>query len=137
MDPIGISSGLLTLTGFALQSSRTLYDLINSFQHHGRYVRQLKDELEALGTVLGSLHETIDQDVLDLSALEIPLRHCGKACEEFTKLINKSTSRSGGQKTSFRDWVKISYIGKDIAGFTGLLAGYKSTITIALGDANM
>ena len=137
MDPIGISSGLLTLTAFAFQSSKTLYRLVSSFENHGRYVRQLKDEVEALNSVLGTLHDTIDQNELDLSALELPLRSCGTACQEFAEVIEQCSARSKGSRTSFRDWFRISYMGKDIAGFTSVVAGYKATITIALCDANM
>ena len=137
MEPVGMSSGLLTLTAFAFQSSKTLYELISSFQNHGRNVRQLKEEVEALNGVLGSLHHTLHQSELDLSALELPLQRCGRACQEFAEVIEKCTTRSKGPRTSFRDWFRISYMGKDIAGFASLVAGYKATIIIALGDANM
>ncbi|KAH9203539.1 hypothetical protein DL95DRAFT_529608 [Leptodontidium sp. 2 PMI_412] len=69
--------------------------------------------------------------------LRLPLLRCGKACEDFEALIVKCTTHSGGSKTSFRDWAKLKYMGDDIVGFKNMLAGYKSTIMIALGDANM
>ncbi|KAH8751160.1 hypothetical protein BGZ57DRAFT_775119, partial [Hyaloscypha finlandica] len=40
-------------------------------------------------------------------------------------------------RTSFRDWAKLRYMGDNIDGFRQLLAGYKSTIIIALTDANL
>jgi hypothetical protein len=74
---------------------------------------------------------------VDLSALELPLLRCGNACKEFEQEIIKCSSRSGGSRTSFRDWAKLRYMGDNIDGFRQLLAGYKSTINIALADTNL
>ncbi|XP_044715337.1 uncharacterized protein HRG_10916 [Hirsutella rhossiliensis] len=49
----------------------------------------------------------------------------------------KCVSQSGGTQTTFRGWAKLKYMGDDIDGFRRLLSGYKSTITIALTDANL
>ena len=136
-DPLSIASGVLTLTVFAFQSSRALYQTVASLQNNQRTVRQLKEELEALSGALEALQETITNVNIDLAILRLPLLRCGKACEEFEALIVKCTAHSGGSKTSFRDWAKLKYMGDDIVGFKNMLAGYKSTIMIALGDANM
>ncbi len=136
-DPISLGSGLLTLVVFALQSSKTLYQAFESFQNHGRTVRELKEELMALNEVLQSLQATVDQTDTRLSALKLPLLSCGKACAEFAAVIARCTLHYNGSRKSFRDWARLSYMGKDIVGFRSLMAGYKSTITIALGDANM
>jgi len=136
-DPLSIASGVLTLTVFAFQSSRALYQTVASLQNNQRTVRQLKEELEALSGALEALQETITNVDIDLAILRLPLLRCGKACEEFEALIVKCTAHSGGSKTSFRDWAKLKYMGDDIVGFKNMLAGYKSTIMIALGDANM
>ena len=89
-------------------------------------------------SVLSSLTETVDANTeVDLSALNLPLLRCGNACKEFEQEIMKCSSRSGGNRTSFRDWAKLKYMGDDIDGFRQLLAGYKSTIIIALTDANL
>lgn len=138
-DPISIASGLLALVGFALESSKTLYQLVQSFQSNQRVIRGLKEELEALSEVLESLQVAVTTDDADLAALKVPLLRCGKTCGEFKALIVQCTAHSSGTRTrtSFRDWAKIQYMGDDIGGFRIMLAGYKSTITIALGDANM
>jgi Fungal N-terminal domain of STAND proteins len=138
VEPIGLASGLLALATFAFQSSITLYKTVESFQIHPKRVRDLKDELEALSGVLGSLTETVSATTdVDLSALDLPLLRCGNSCKEFEQEIMKCSSRSGGGQTSFRDWAKLRYMGDDIDGFRQLLAGYKSTIIIALTDANL
>jgi len=136
-DPIGTASGLLALVAFAFQSSKLLYEAVASFQSNQRTVRELKVELEALDGVLQSLHTTITNTDVDLMALELPLHRCGKACEDFEAVIVKCTAHSDRPRTSFRDWAKLKYMGDDIVAFKNMIAGYKSTIAIALADANM
>ncbi|RMZ88376.1 hypothetical protein DV736_g4396, partial [Chaetothyriales sp. CBS 134916] len=52
-------------------------------------------------------------------------------------MVKKCTTHSDGSRTSLRDWVKFNFMGKDITSFTTLVSGYKATIMIALGDANL
>lgn len=136
-EAIGVASGLLALASFAFQSSITLYETVQSFQFHPKRVRDLKEELEALGGVLKSLTTVGAQPDVDLSALDLPLLRCGSACKEFEQEIIKCSSRSSSSRTSFRDWAKLRYMGDNIDGFTRLIAGYKSTINIALTDATL
>jgi hypothetical protein len=137
-EPIGLASGLVALTTFAFQASVALYTTVDSYNSHQQRVRDLAEEASALSGVLGSLTETISASAdLDLSALEIPLRRCGKACQEFEQEIKKCSLRSGGSRASFRDWARLKYMGEDIDGFRRVLSGYKLTITIALSDANL
>jgi hypothetical protein len=132
-DLISTASGL----AFAFQSSTLLYQLVDSFHSNQRAVRELRGELEALTRVLQYLQETVTNTDTDLSMLELLLLRCGKACKDFAAGIVKCTADSGGPRTSFRNWAKLKYMGEDIVGFTNMLAGYKSTISIALTDANM
>lgn len=137
-EPVGLASGLLTLAIFAFQSSVTLYNTIKDFQSHPKRVRDLLEELEALSGVLGPLLETVESTTeVDLSPLELPLLRCGNACKDFEQELRKCSSRSGGDRRSFRDWAKLKYMGDDIDGFRNLLAGYKATINIALTDASL
>ncbi|OJD20126.1 hypothetical protein ACJ73_08540 [Blastomyces percursus] len=71
----------------------------------------------------------------ELAGLRLPLLRCGKACKDFEDVINKCVTHSAGSKTGFRDWAKLTYMGEDIGRFKLMLAGYKSTINIALEDA--
>jgi Fungal N-terminal domain of STAND proteins len=137
-EVIGLASGLVALSAFAFQSSVKLFQTIKSFQDHPKRVRDLLEELEALTKVLNSLTKTVSgiTDV-DLSALKHPLLCCGKACTDFGRELVKCSSRSGGNRASFRDWARLKYMGDGISDFTQLLAGYKTTITIALTDANL
>lgn len=136
-DPLSTASGVLALTLFAFKSSIALYQLVDSFRSSQRTVRELREELEALNHVLQSLQETAPSTDVDLTALKLPLLRCGKACKDFEAVIVRCTAHSSGPRTSFRDWAKLKYLGGDISGFKNMLAGYKSTISIALSSANM
>ncbi len=136
-EPIGIAFGLLSLVAFAFQSSVSLYRVIESFQNNKRVILELKEELEAIDEVLQSLQQATANNVTDLPALKLPLLRCGQACNHFEAVIVKCTAHSCGSRTSFRDWAKLKYMGDDIVGFKNMLAGYKSTISIALGNANL
>ena len=42
----------------------------------------------------------------------------------------------GESWTSSRDWARLKYIGEGIDGFRNMIAEYKTTTSIVLGDAN-
>lgn len=134
---IGISSGLLTLVAFALQSSRLLCRTVKDFRSSQRTIRELVEQLEALEIVLESLNDAVTNTSVDLSSLKLPVLRCGKACEELKTIMDQCVAHSGKPKVSFRDWAKLKYMGDDILAFKNTVAGYKSTITIALCDINM
>ncbi|KXG51328.1 uncharacterized protein PGRI_093400 [Penicillium griseofulvum] len=137
-EPIGIASGLVALATFAFQSSSALFDVVQSYRSHPKRVRDLTEELEGLTGVLGALAETLNANTdTELASLEYPLLRCANACKDFEEELKKCSTRSLAGKTSFRDWAKLNYMGEDIDGFRRMLAGYKSTIIIALTDANL
>jgi len=137
-DPISVSSSVLTLVTFAFQASVTLYTTIRSFQSQDKKARALKDELGDLNGVLQSLLETVNnnQDI-NFEALKLPLYRCGKTCEEYGEVIARCTKHSTAERSSVRDWIAQTYLRGDINDFKEMLAGYKSTINIALVNANM
>lgn len=135
--PIGIASGLPALATFALKSCLSLYQTIESFQTNTRIIRELKEELEAFDGVLRSLQLAAIDNNTDLIDLNLPLLRCGKACRDFKTVIIKCTAHSSGSETVFQDSAKLKYMGNDIAGFKDTLMGYKSTISIALSNANL
>lgn len=137
-DPlVSVSSALIAIVTATLQSSRALYQTVRSFQNHQRAIKQLLAELSALSGVLQSLEGLASQDDAIFLSLKLPLVQCHQACSEFGALIVQCSKHSGGSRTSFRDWAKLRYMDNDISGFTSMLAGYKSTICIALADANL
>ena len=57
---------------------------------------------------------------------ELSLLRCGSACKEFQEELLKCSFRSGADRTNFRHWAKLRYMGDDIDGFRQLLAGYRT-----------
>lgn len=137
-EPIGLASGILTLATFAFRCSVSLYETVESFRSHPKRVRDLLGELEALSGVLAPLVDLVKSTSdVDLSALDRPLLRCGNACKEFQQEILLCLSRSNSNRTSFRDWARLTYMGDNIDDFRDLLAGYKATINIALTHATL
>ncbi|KAK0368123.1 hypothetical protein CLIM01_14516 [Colletotrichum limetticola] len=137
-EALGIASALIAIVTATIQTSQTLYSTIQSFRSHQRTVQQLLDELSALKEVLQSLETHIQiEDDATLASLKTPLLQCRRACADFDTLMIECSKYSGRPRSSFRGWVKVRYMESDIHGFTSMLAGYKSTIAIALGDANL
>lgn len=89
-DPLAVASGVVTLATFALQSSQALYQVIESFKNNKRVIRELEDELEALGNVLTSLHQTDAGSDATVASLTLPLLRCGKACKDFEAIIART-----------------------------------------------
>lgn len=137
-DPLSIASSVVALVTFALQSSVVLYGTVRSFQSQDRDVRALKDELNNLNAVLECLLATVtNHPELEFEALKVPLHRCGKVCEEYGDIIARCTKHSTGSRPSIRDWITQKYLQGDIDDFRAMLAGYKSTINIALANTNM
>lgn len=136
-EVVGLTAGLVALTTFAFESSRTLWIMLDEYRSQSRNVRDLKQELEALNGVLQTLQETANQADDGLTSLKLPLLRCGQACQDFTAIVTQCTTRAGKDKSSFRDWMMLRYHEKDIGGVRNLIAAYKSTIAIALANINM
>lgn len=136
-ESIGIASGIVALTVFAFNASVSLYETLKSFENVKKDIRNLNSELEALNAVLKSLSELSSQEAARFECLRLPLLHCGENCQGFEELIRECTKHSTDSKRSFRDWTKLQYRGKDIVSFKDMLAGFKATIAIAIGDANL
>ncbi|KAB8225206.1 hypothetical protein BDV33DRAFT_164630 [Aspergillus novoparasiticus] len=134
-EPLSLASSVLALAGFAFQTTKSLYQVIESFKSSKRAIRELRCEVESLTQALASLEKASADNETQLTALKLPLLRCGKICKEFEEVIIKCTSHSREQRTSFRDWAKLQYMGGDIEDLRTTLAGYKATINIALGGA--
>lgn len=137
-DGLSVASGVISLVAFALKSSTILYTTIRDFQSQDKNARALKTELADLRGVLQSLAETVNNsDDVNFNTLKLPLLRCGKTCKEYGDLIARCTKHSNSSRPSLRDWFSQQYLKGDITDFREMLAGYKSTITIALANANL
>lgn len=136
-EALGVAASLIAVVTVTAQSTKILYETVQSFKTHRATVLQLYNELEALGKVLESLKDHVATDDSIFLPLKFPLRQCGRACQDFKHEIDKRIKHSSSSGTSFRDWARLSYMSSSIGDFTTMLAGYKSTIIIALADANL
>ncbi|CRG90139.1 hypothetical protein PISL3812_07181 [Talaromyces islandicus] len=134
-DPLSVTTSLIALTGFAYRTSKSLYQAVDSFQSSKRIIRELREEVISLNQVLETLAQMAVKYGEQLDNLKLPLLRCGKACQEFEETINKCVAHAGSEKKSFRDWVQLQWRGGNIADLKTTLAGYKSTINIAIGGA--
>ena len=136
-EPISIASGVLALATFGVQATASLLQVIKDFKRAPSTVRQLKEELEALITVLQSLEANTADTETNFAALKTPLYRCSKACQDFEAKLSHFAGRSNSAKANFQDWTKLKYLGSDINGFKDMVAGYKATISIALCNINL
>lgn len=136
-DPLSLAAGVIGITAFAIQSSKVLYDALGNLKNNVKNVRDLKEEITSLSAVLQSLKETLEVSDTDFSSLQAPLLRCARLCLEFSEVVEKCSAHADKGKFSVRDYLMATYKGKDINDLRSLLSVYKSTITIALADANL
>jgi hypothetical protein len=136
-DPLSITAGIIAIVTATIQSTTALYNTIESFKTYPKRVGELKAQLSALSDVLRSLHELTEQDETVCALLETPLRQCRIACQDFKIILEECRRNSRSGKPSFSEWMRLRYRNGDIVSFIESLAIYKSTIGIAIADANL
>lgn len=136
-DPISGASGVIALSGFALQAAKFLFQTIESITNSKRSARELRDEVEALLETLEILTRLVTEYEAELAALKLPLFRCGVVCQELGDLISRCVKHPDGQRSSLRDWTRLRYMGDDITSYKNVLCHYKETINIALGGATL
>ena len=131
-DPSSIATG-------ALKASTTLYQLIQSFRSQNKDARALKEEVNKHNRALEALLEIITiNPTLDFKALELPLKRCGHACEEYRKFVEKCTQLHNDRTPSgVCDWITQQYLQGDIKDFKRMIAAYNATINVALAIADL
>ncbi|KAF1818797.1 uncharacterized protein K489DRAFT_326648 [Dissoconium aciculare CBS 342.82] len=136
-DPLSIASSVVALVTFGLQTSKILRTTIESFQNRTKTIRDLRIDVLALFGALEELNEAVEDGTAEFDRLKLPLYSCAILCSDFNGMIHKCTSRTSDSKGSFRDWTKLHFRGNDIETFRTTLAGYKSTIQVAIGAINL
>ncbi|KAH8703885.1 hypothetical protein BGW36DRAFT_287375 [Talaromyces proteolyticus] len=136
-EVIGTASAITTFVTLALEATILLSQTVKSFQSREKLIRELREELQDLQEVLQMLQLLLGNIDVDITVLKRPLERCASACTDFNKLVTQCTQNSSDKRYSKRDWAKLQYMGKDISGFKDMVAGYKSTIAIALAYANL
>ncbi|KAK1990047.1 hypothetical protein LX36DRAFT_648413 [Colletotrichum falcatum] len=133
-DPITITTAL----GSAVKACVALHSAIRGFGDQNKDVRALKAEISGLRHSLNSLKRTIETHAsLDFGALQQPLQLCGTVCEDYGQIIARCTGHSDdATRPSVQGWMTQTYLQGE-NDFRAMLAAYKSTINIALANANI
>lgn len=136
-DPLSITAGAIAIITATIQSTTALHTSIQSFRAYPRRVAGLKDQLKALIDVLQSLKQLTEEDPAPCKLLEAPLRQCSTACDDFKRLLASCKKNAKDGRLKLSEWARLTYRSGDIADFTEALAVCKSTIGIAIADANL
>ena len=131
-ESIEVTAGLLSIATFTFQTSKAVYDLVNSIQKAPQIIQDLKSELLALDPVLSSIHKKVMSDASKFEDIQYPLHQCDMVCFHLRSLIQQCTTHSADGSRSMRDWIKMQYKEKTIDGYKGQLTSYKATIAIIL-----
>lgn len=135
-DPLSIPAGVIAIITATIQSSTALYNAIESFKSYPQRVQELLKQLKSLTKILSSLHELSEQDESVGAPLESPLRECRATCDRFRQLLELHRGSLSNSK-SIPKWISFRFRNGDIVNFMETLAVYKSTIAIAIADANL
>jgi hypothetical protein len=130
-EAIGVTAGLIGIATFAFQTSKEVYNLIDSIQKAPQTIRDLKSELITLDPILNSIQKVITSDASKFEDIRYPLHQCGMVCFHLRSFLWQCTEHSATGRSA-RDWVKMQHKGKTVDGYKGQLASYKATIGIAL-----
>ena len=134
-----LASGLLALTIFAYDTSKSLYEAVSSFKSQRKTIKDIQGDIGSLLTVLESIRKQIKtpQDADKFESLRQPLSCCLKTCQEMREMLDACTAHSKDGKDSVRDWLNMQYHEKSFGDMKQRLASYKSTLSIAFESINM
>lgn len=136
-DPLSVAASGLAIATATVQTTKFLYQTVQSFTSHQSTVEQLARELADLSKVLVSLCDHIKDDEQPFLPLKSPLLQCRQACANYAKFLEKCNKHSKNGRTSLRDVGRLNFMSSDMANFTSMLASYRSTINITMADANL
>jgi len=145
-EPLTIVTGVLSIVGNVWKISKDVYELIDGIKNAPAHIKAVSQDVRGLYVVLGALQQLlvkIEEKELPPAAMPVfelldePMNNCLTAFVELQKKINKYTKRTGAINESYwkRSW--WFFTEKDTNVYRVHLAAYKSTVTIALGAANL
>jgi len=138
-EAVGLASGLLTLTIFAYDTSKSLYEAVSSFKSQRKTIKDVLADLDSLVTVLENINKQAQrsQEVERLEPLREPLNCCTTTCHEMHEMLDACTTHSKEGRDSVRDWLNMRYHEKSFEDMKKRLASFKSTLSIVFESINM
>ena len=141
-DPIGITGTALAVVTLLYSTCRTISDIIGSYRKAPKEYRDLAQDLNALQSPLTTLQNTLrgtndsslsPEQLESLKDLELPLKNCNNACEDFKKKLSSMTSHSTKDHTSSWDELRLHFNKSDVTFLREKLNSAKATVQVALG----
>ncbi|KAJ6088412.1 hypothetical protein N7486_009673 [Penicillium sp. IBT 16267x] len=128
----GEASAILTLTIFAFDASKSLYEAISRFKSQRKTIQDLRSDLISLTNVLTSVHTQAQspEEAKRLEPLRQPIDCCWRICQELHETLPASEKQSAWGRDKLQAWLKVEYHGKSIEDMKQRLASYKSTLCI-------
>ena len=103
VDPTGITGTSLAIASLLYSTCRTICDIIDTYKKAPKEYQDLAQDLKALQSQLSSLQSFLrgindsslsPEQIESLKDLELPLKSCNNACEDFKKKLSSMTSHS-------------------------------------------
>ncbi|KAK5634346.1 hypothetical protein RRF57_010060 [Xylaria bambusicola] len=144
MEPLSITTGVVSITAVALQSSRTAYGFVSGLGEAPQSIARSKASLhgtqEALSALLGLL-ESESHEATNAVLQSIPLKETLEAtkglCDQFTDTIKSYTPHSKEGNFSTRDRFTVAFHESTIVRLSGELARCQRTISIVMNSINL
>ena len=108
---IGEAAGLLALTMFALNASKSLFEAVSSFKNQRKSIQVLQADLGALVPALDLVRQQVQnsENESKFEPLQEPVECCGKTCQEMQEMLDKCIKHAKDGRDSLRDWLKMQY----------------------------
>lgn len=136
-DPLSITAGIVGILGFALHSSKRLFEFIDGLRGAPKDIAAISDDLKALYRVLAVLvgmQDELSRNSSLCDCLRPPIENCLDVFDEFTTTLNTyiHVTREGTLKV--RIWKNIPWVfkEKEIQLFRDTVITYKASLSIAV-----
>lgn len=140
-EPVGITGTALAVASLLYSSCRTVCDIIDQYKKAPKEYRDLSQDLRGLESVLESLKKSlhgVDDASLSqeqketLRDLELPLKTCTTACDNFKMKLSSMTSHSTEDHAATRDRFRLHFNKSDVTFLREKLNTTKGTLQIAM-----
>lgn len=145
-DPLSLTASIIAIAGLAYQSSKNLYEVLNSIQNAPKTLQVLKEDISTIQHLLISIKRDIEDSSENsfsngvkkcLEEAKLVLAGLTTAADEFSEKIGKIMSHSNENHISARDRFKLRFEEKDILAFKYRIGTYKATLNIMLALASL
>ena len=147
MEPFSITAGAIGISGVATTGFAQLRNMIDGLSEAPDVLRGTTTSLENIERPLGTLRQltisdesssiTIKEDFRKTGIAEA-VNSCSKACDEFSKNLEKWTKHSSNQKISLRDRFTVGVWNKErIRTFQTHLQSCEATVQFAVASAQL